>query len=95
LQKKGINKAIHTHLLDLNRDPVLLDIVQSVIIHTLCLDYNDNALCLICNEDTEALYCFKQFLKLFYNKIIVEETDYLLYKHPNNLSVAFYKKIAG
>ena len=81
-------------LSDSNRDSVLLDIVQSVIIYTLCLSYNNNALYLICNKNTETLYCFKQFLKLFYNETIVEEMGYLLYKHPNNPSVVFYKKIA-
>jgi hypothetical protein len=95
LQEEGIDEVIHTHLPDLNRDSILLDIVWSVIIHILCLNYNDNALCLICNEDTEALHCSKWFLKLFYDETIVEETDYLLYKCPNNLSVIFYKKIAG
>jgi hypothetical protein len=89
LQEEGIDEVIHTRLPDLNRDPVLLDIVQSVMIHTLCLSYNDNTPCLICNENTEALHCSKQFSKLFYDETIIEETGYLLYKHPNNPSVGF------
>jgi hypothetical protein len=95
LREEGLDEVIHTRLPDPNGDPVLLDIVWSVMIHTPCLGYNDNAPCLIRNEDTGALRCSKRFPKLFCDKTTVEETGYSLYKCPNNLSVAFYKKIAG